>query len=186
MRAIALAAVVALAAPGAALANSSVYTDLDLGKCREEPPDADDPLKSGVWWCEGLDGIPVRVAEGDLRQMVSYGSKAADEPAATQTIGPFNHVGAKIEWRLDAAGRPVATILRFDTDSDGRPGSALVVTRLGPPGQVCQVGTVNALANPDANQIARDIADNTATGFVCGKDTVLEFGLSGDEVPESD
>ena len=53
MRAIALAAVVALAAPVAALANSSLYTDLDLGKCREEPPDADAPLKSGVWWCEG-------------------------------------------------------------------------------------------------------------------------------------
>ena len=83
-----------------------------------------------------------------------------------------------------AAGRPVATILRFHTDSDGKKGSTLVVTKLGPPGQVCHVGTVNAVANPDANQIARDIADNTAPGFVCGKDTVMEFGLSGDEVPE--
>jgi hypothetical protein len=184
--AIALAALIALAAPVAALANSSVYTDLDFGKCRAEPPDPDDPLQSGVWWCEGYRGIPVRVAEGDLRHMVSYGSKAADEPAASQTIGPFNYSGAKIEWRLDSAGRPVATILRFHTDSDGRKGSTLVVTKLGPPGQVCQVGTVNAVANPDANQIARDIADNTAPGFVCGKDTVMEFGLSGDEVPEHD
>ena len=150
---------------------SSVYTKLDLALCREEGPTPEEPMDGMVVWCEGHDGIPVRVAEGDLRMFVSYGNNAAREPAASETVPPFNTLGPAIEWRLkpgsDGKLHPFATILRFLTDADGVKGSTLVVTRLGPP--VCHVGYVDAVLNPDANVIARLIADDWAENFVCGE-----------------
>jgi hypothetical protein len=157
--------------------NSSAYTELDLSTCEQEPPDPDDPLQSGVWWCEGLDGIDVYVAEGDLRFFVSYGEFAEDEPAAAETLPAFNTLGPRIEWRLDESGEPFATILRFHTESgEGEKGSTLVVTRLAPPGEVCRVGFVDAAANPDANALAREVADNVAPDFRCGEEEALDYG----------
>ena len=89
-----------LATGPAAAENSSVYTKVDLAACREVPPDADDPLQSGVWWCDGYRGLPVYVMEGDLRFFVSYGEQAPDEPAARITLPSFNHIGDTIEWRV--------------------------------------------------------------------------------------
>jgi hypothetical protein len=180
---------IGVAAPVAAAEYSSAYTKIDLGQCREEPTDPEDPLQSGVWWCDGYAGIPVRVAEGDLRFLVSYGANAAEEIAASQTLPSFNTVGDTLEWRLarggDGAWRPFATILRFFPDmGEGQKGQVLVVTRLGGPGEVCHVGYVNALINPDANLIAREVADNAAPGFVCGQDTALDYGLVGDDARE--
>jgi len=41
-----------------------------------------------------------------------------------------------------------------------------VVTRLAP-GATCQIAYVDALANPDANELARKVADEKAAGFDC-------------------
>jgi hypothetical protein len=169
-------------APAFADANGSVYTSLDLAECRQEAPDPEDPVSGGVWWCEGYQGMPVRVAEGDLRFLVSYGADAAAEIAAGETLSPFNRVGATLEWRLASDGasgdrRPIATILRYFTESgDGSEGQVLVVTKLGGAGQVCHIGYVDALANPDANDIARQIADSLAPNFGCGRDIAQTFG----------
>ena len=107
----------------------------------------------------------MRIAEGDLRFFVSYGFGADDEPAAGQTPPPFNTLGPKIEWRLSNASgawKPVATIVRYfvdnDTDIDGQ---ILVVTQLGE-GTTCQIAYIDALANPDANELAREAADDMA------------------------
>jgi hypothetical protein len=157
--------------------NSSAYTDLDLSTCEQEPPDPNDPLQSGVWWCEGLNGIDVYVAEGDLRFFVSYGEFADDQPAASETLPAFNTLGPRIEWRLDESGEPFATILRFQTESgEGAQGSTLVVTRLSLLGKVCHVGFVDAVANPDANALAREVADRVAPDFRCGEEEALEYG----------
>ena len=78
--------------PASAAENSSAYTRLILDQCRQEPVDPDDPLGGGVWWCEGYAGIPVRVAEGDARFLVSYGEAAAGERAASQTLPAFNTI----------------------------------------------------------------------------------------------
>jgi hypothetical protein len=176
----------ALAAVPAAAENASAYTKLNLDACRAIPPATDDPLESGAWWCDGHAGIPVYVSEGDLRFFVSYGEGAPDELAAKTTLPSFNHIGETIEWRLGPDGTPFATILRFFTSTgDGAPdGQVLVITRLGGPGQICHLGYVDARTNPDANALAREVADNGATGFDCGRDTALYYGLSGDEVPE--
>ena len=175
-----------LAIAPAAAGNRSAYTRLDLDECREVPPAADDPLQSGAWWCDGYAGIPVYVSEGDLRFFVSYGEAAREERAARTTLPPFNRIGETIEWRLGPDGRPFATIHRFFTASgDGSPeGQVLVLTRLGSRGEVCHMGYVDARRNPDANALARDVVDNGAAAFDCGTEAPLDYGLSGDEVPE--
>jgi hypothetical protein len=54
----------------------------------------------------------------------------------------------------------------------------IVVTRL-PPGSVCHVAYVDAIANANTNELARKAADDFARGFRCGKDEVKVIGASG-------
>jgi hypothetical protein len=155
----------------------STYTAFDLDKCRHTPGQA--PEDNGSWLCRGYAGIPVWLAQGDERMYVSFGRKAADEPAAGETFPGFNDVSkGAIEWRLarqpNGAAQPFATILRWNVRmaaaDERQPYSpVLVVTRLGP-GGVCQVGYVDARANPDANVLARKLADESARNFRCGND----------------
>lgn len=163
-------ALLMLLAPTIAAADeiTSAYTDINLDECTVM--ESDD--FGSVWACAGYKGYPVRIAEGDLRFYVSYGFGAADERAAEQTPPPFNYLGQKIEWRLgDRSGswRPFATIVRYFTDkgdTSDKEGQVLVVTRI-EPGKTCQVAYVDALANPDANELARQAADEIAPGFDC-------------------
>jgi hypothetical protein len=133
-----------------------------------------------VWWCAGHAGIPVRVAEGDLRFLVSFGANAAAEPAASETLPQFNHIGTTLEWRLETTyARPVATILRYFTQGGSETeGQVLVVTKLGPPGQICHIGYVDALLNPNANMIARQVAEMGAASFVCGHHAAGYYGVA--------
>jgi hypothetical protein len=138
--------------------------------------------------CPGKTGLVVLISEDDLRETISVGrnrAAAAKEPAAQACFGPFNSTTTTIEWRaLD--GRPFAIIQRWhiadnsDEDSNGRPIAKpmLAVTRL-PPGPVCHVAYVDVRTNPDANQLARKAANDTARGFQCGKDAVKVIGASG-------
>ena len=168
--------VAAFAAP--AEAEISAYTALDLATCRMEPVNPKDPLQSGIWHCDGHLGAPVYVAEGDLRFFVSYGPNAAAEIAATQTLPPFNRIHTTLEWRLDPAGFPFATILRFFTDrGDGTEGQILVVTRIG--GPVCHVAYVDARANANANALAQQAADLFARSFNCDINTPVWIGAGG-------
>lgn len=172
-----LTAIVLLAGSApAALAqfNQSEYTDVDLDACTVIQ--ADD--FGATWACNGHKGIPVMIAEGDLRFFVSYGLTSTEEKAATQTLPPFNHLGPKIEWRLsnvEGGYKPFATILRFfvqRTDASGAEiaeGQVLVVTKVAP-GATCQVAWVDALANADANALARQAADDLAPDFDCAND----------------
>lgn len=54
----------------------------------------------------------------------------------------------------------------------------LVVTRL-PPGPVCHVAYIDAIANPNSNELARKAADDFARSFRCGKDEVKIIGGRG-------
>ena len=124
-----------------------------------------------TWACDGLDGYPVVISEGDLRMTVSYGANAMDEVAMSQGFGAFNRLGAKMEWLTpaDDPGHPVATILRWYLQKGEGPGESqiLVVTQL-TPGAVCQVAWVDATANRNANELARDAATELAGDFDCG------------------
>ena len=167
------AAVIALwgtAGPAVAQQVQSSYTDLDLDQCTVV---ASDDFGS-TWACSGLKGLPVMVSEGDLRMFVSYGLTSTTERAAEQTLPPFNHLGETIEWRVSNAEgqwKPFATILRFFTarETGEGEGQVLVVTKV-KPGETCHVAYIDALANPDANDLARKTADEKATDFDCAND----------------
>lgn len=184
---VALAAAILPSAPAVSQIIESVYTDLDLDKCRHTS--GRDVEDYGFWRCKGFADIAVRVSAGDQRTYVSYGEKAVDEPAAGQTFPGFNSVGkGKIEWRVQRTptgeARPFATILRWHIklDQDRKPsrGRVLVVTRLAD--QVCHVGYVDALANENANALARELADKRARTFDCEKDKRVILGRHGDSV----
>ncbi len=159
------------ASPVAAQQIESSYTDLDLNTLCTVI-ESDD--FGTMWACPGLKGIPVMVSEGDLRMFVSYGLTSTTEKAAEQTLSPFNRLGSKIEWRVSNAEghwKPFATILRYfvqreETESEGQ---VLVVTKV-KPGATCQIAYIDALANPDANELARNAADEGAPGFDCEAD----------------
>ena len=55
---------------------------------------------------------------------------------------------------------------------------ALAVTRL-PPGPVCHVAYIDGQANRNANELARQAADEFARDFKCGKDEVKMVGEKG-------
>ncbi|WP_442754190.1 hypothetical protein ACNHKD_14510 [Methylocystis sp. JAN1] len=175
-----------LAASGAYAQDiTSAYTQIDVRKeCKHREGRVEEDY--GDWRCRGYAGVPMWFGAGDQRMYVSFGKKAADEPAAGETLGPFNDFyKGTIEWRL-ADGKPFATIMRWsyktpaEIDRNTANGRMLVVTRL-PPGAVCHVGYVDARANPDANELAREIADKHARGFVCGKDRPVTLGKTTPE-----
>ncbi|MCA6124121.1 hypothetical protein J6500_19805 [Bradyrhizobium sp. WSM 1704] len=166
---------------------SSSYTSTAPKACRMiGKPDEEDGSTTRV--CPGKSGLVVLVSEGDLREVVSVGPNrqaAAREPAAQAWFGPFSSTGDTVEWR--AAGRkPFAIIQRWliadnsDEDRSSSPKSRpmLAVTRL-PPGAVCHVAYVDVAANPNANELARQAADDFARDFKCGEDKVKTIGQSG-------
>lgn len=159
----------ALGPAGASAADSfrSEYTDIDFEQCTEIV--ADDMGATSA--CPGYKGIPVMIGEGDLRMFVSFGLRSTTEKAANETLPPFNYLGKKIEWRLKQVGsdlEPVATIIRWFTQrEEGEDeGQVLVVTQL-KMGAVCHIAYIDALANKDANELARQAADTLAGDFDC-------------------
>jgi hypothetical protein len=158
------------------------YTKFDSKQCPHTRGRAAEDY--GSWRCPGHDGIAVRLSAGDQRMTVSFGANAAREPAASQSFPAFNNVyEGTVEWRLEARPggkpRPFATILRWtvklEDDERTSTGRVLVVTRLGP-GGVCHVGYVDARANPNANELAQQLADERARAFQCGKDKPVTAG----------
>jgi hypothetical protein len=171
----------------AAQSMGSTYSSTAPKDCRQigKPSELDGSTTRA---CPGKDGLIVLIAEDDLREIVSVGRNrkaAAEEPAAKVWFAPFNSSEATVEWR-SAGTKPIAMIQRWhiadgtDPDKQGRPNTKamLVVTRL-PPGPVCHVAYVDAIANPTANELARKAADDFARSFTCGKDEVKIVGTRG-------
>ncbi|PAY04297.1 hypothetical protein CK489_34200 [Bradyrhizobium sp. UFLA03-84] len=166
---------------------SSSYTSTAPKACRMiGKPNEEDGSTTRV--CPGKSGLVVLINEGDLREVVSVGrnrAAAAKEPAARAWFGPFSSTGDTVEWRT-AGSKPFAIIQRWqiadNSEQDKRGGpvsrAMLAVTRL-PPGDVCHVAYVDVAANPDANVLARQAADDFARDFKCGTDQVKTIGQSG-------
>lgn len=163
----------------------SAYTDLtydaDAGsKATCQGTSSDEESGSVEFACKGYDGIKVYVAEGDLRTFVGYGWNGKGEQAYSQTFPMFNTIGDKLEWRLKD-GKPVATILRFKMSSDGKAGEVLVVTQL-EEGNQCWIARVSASKNRNANELARQAADDLAGTVHCTADTMpKDYGTLDDE-----
>ena len=172
---LAMAGIIGASQPAWAGFNSA-YTDINLDECLVLS--ADDFGAS--WACPGYKGYPLQVTEGDLRFTLNYGFNVDKEPGTGQSLGPFNHLGPKLEWRLsNASGQwlPVATIVRYFTqnpDTLEETNQVLVVTQL-VEGETCHIAYIDALANPNANELARQAADK-AGKFDCTKDEVDYVG----------
>ena len=163
--------------------NRSVYSDLVLDKCKSLPIDPEDPVANGRWRCKGYGGIDV----SSTRATNAPRSPTASSPTTSRRPGRRCRRSIMSARSSNGGstrkGRPIATILRFITEPDQAPkGSTLVVTRLGPPGSICWVGKVDAVANPDANEIARAVADNFAADFPCGDKEPVDYGVNGEPV----
>jgi len=171
--------------PANAQTFSSSYTSTAPKDCRTvgKPENG-----STTQVCPGKSGLVVVISEDDLRQTVSVGPNrlaASKEPAAETWFAPFNSTGNTVEWRA-VDGTPFAIIQRWliadnnDTDKAGSPISKpmLAVTRL-PPGPVCHVAYIDGQANRNANELARQAADEFARDFKCGKDEVKVVGEKG-------
>ena len=122
--------------------------------------------------CPGLKGYPVMIIEGDMKLYVSYGFNAEFEKAAKQTLPTVsNRIDPTMEWLLpanDFTAPPIAAILRWRTQvAQAAPeGEVLVVTQL-VLGATCQIAWVDALANKNANELARQAAEELAGDFDC-------------------
>ena len=189
MRAIFLGLVSSLAALSASSAtavavdlNKSRLTTIDLKECRRLSKNRD----GGAWLCPGLRGYPIYLAEGDLRQMLGFGSAPQKRTSSTQTLNSFNTIfdGKRrptVEWRVesDVRGRivPFATIVRFHTSRDDAKGEVLVVTKVDAK-ESCRLAVIDALANPDAMAIARTWAIAEAKKRQCPA-TPTVLGASG-------
>jgi hypothetical protein len=179
---------------GPARANDSAYTDLDTDHCETLLPE-DTEGGSISLRCNGFKGYAVYFKEGDLRQSILYGPAGdAYIDNVFESFEPFNHATRKIEWRLGANGKPVATILRWFLENidpaTGEPspkvkGQVLVVSKVADEnGQGCVAGYVDALANPEPNLLARQVADTRAGNFVCGRDQAGYHGRRGPAAAE--
>lgn len=169
---------------------SSTYTSFDIvNSCEWIPSDVpEEESLGGEAKCVGLQGYPIYFSEYDLRHYIAFGT--VDDP--WEYIGGFanfNNVGDTIEWRTEGL-RPFATIMRwylhnYDADTDSNiEGQVLVITKVADPeiGNMnsCPVAYVDALANENANVLARQVADLAARAFRCGVDRPLYVGLKGE------
>lgn len=175
-----LGAVLLLGTPAKSQDITSQYSKVDEGSCMTLLVDEESGFSQQV--CKGVDGVAVFVAEGDLRQSVSYRDQLAGDRQFT--FSGFNRIGETIEWRLKDDGngwqKPFATILRWYVSLGGteKEEQALVVTKL-EQDNYCVAGFVEATAQSDANALARDIADTVAADFVCGTDKPMWHGQTG-------
>jgi hypothetical protein len=175
---------VAVLLGGHAWAGESAYTKLDLDKDCVFHSSYE---QGGSAYCQGYKGYPVHFSEGDLRQMVRFGHLAKLE-GQWESFGNFNRINDTIEWRLKDA-KPYAAILRWflevpDDQGNFTPqsnGQVLVVSTVASHENPtsCVVGYVDAKANKNANDLAREIADTLAPQFRCGSDTPRFSGVPG-------
>ena len=164
---------------------TSVYSDLDLKKCKALELYADEG-EGGVWACKGIAGFDVLYLEGDLRGYIAFGPEGRSQCTSAQTFGAFNSPGPKIEWRMEN-GKPIATILRWFTDNGSGEANAkqnwLVVSKLNGR-DACRTALIDT-KYPEANSIARAKADGKAHTFNCEKDVpdvVSQRALAANEV----
>lgn len=163
-------ALCAAASPAHAQLFNSAWTTLNFQECTVISTDD----FGSTWACPGLKGLPVMVRESERRFRISYGLTSTTEAAAEQTLPPVNTPGEEIEWRVSNAEgsyKPFATIVKFAVTSEAGSddGAVLVVTKVAA-GATCHVAYVDAIANPDADKLAKQAADEKAADFDCASE----------------
>jgi hypothetical protein len=194
-----LALITLLATPLSLQAAQSVYTSASIDKCEnllKNPDQVDIDMGTISVKCSGYKDYPFYFNEYDVRQSAYFGHLSEKIlEGAGETFEVFNHIGDKIEWRLDDKGVPRATILHYTMENlnpeTSEPdkafyGEILVVSRVGQREDKtgCVTAYVDALANPDASELARKLADEQAPTFPCGREQPVFHGKKGDRISE--
>ena len=161
-------ALVTIACVSAAQAEvKSVYTKIDLKKCKQIEK-ADEFVFGGSWRCKGLGGYDVFVSSADDRESAAVGKSKANNCSGLKTFNGFNSVGNTVEWRVKNS-KPYAAILRWtvsiDPEDSTKQASWLVVNKLEAKDS-CHMHYV-AGSFPGANDAARKAADEKSADFAC-------------------
>jgi hypothetical protein len=169
MRAIWLAAAALLcstpasAQPPARGPATSTYTTIDLDRCTQTRRVVEGD--SSVWRCPGYRSVPVWVLSGDGR----FDVDAGEDNDRFESQAAFNNPPDRIEWRI-RGGQPRAIIYRLRLTGDGNEGrTVLGVETIGRRHQWagCLIAWVDGDV-PNANAVARRIADRDNRRFRCG------------------
>lgn len=164
----------------------SVYTKLDIDKCKVLEQENDGIRVE----CDGWGGYPVEFSEGDLRQSLFFGHLGDwAKKFHFESFGPFNHMGGTAEWIVEGKVAKAA-IMRFFIENtnpgtgeidEKSKGQVLVIYKVGQKGEgeACTVGYVDARANPDPNALARKVAAEEVQGFACRLNEPQWYGVKG-------
>ncbi|MGV2494808.1 hypothetical protein [Pelagerythrobacter aerophilus] len=149
---------------------SSAYTAFDLDVCRVTGEASEGA--SVDYACPGRGDVPIFVHLGDGRLDIDAGVDGEE----FMTIGAFNELGERLEWRMKD-GAPFAVIFRYRDVAPQSTGRTVIgvekIGRQGAPG--CRVAQI-AGDTPGANRVAREIADTRANDFRCGVDEMRVVG----------
>ena len=162
----------------AIFAPESRFTDLVGRSCHTEPFGGDLAAEQ-TKRCAGLGGAKVVITAGQSHVALGYewsGRERAEEVLRNWSLG------YKLEWRgykTDSGFEPYATIIRvlFNTGAEPADRPVLAVMRVRR-GEACIMGVVDIATNPDAYEMARQLADRRALGFLCGRDTASLEGVA--------
>ena len=150
---------------------SSEYTPLDSESCQTIELNKETGYLTQS--CPGYNSIPVFVSQTDGFHSVSIGEKQNED---SSIIGSnlLGNLGDKLEWRL-RNNQPFAAIYRHDIiyfdDAPESIDSVLVVKKISGNVASCITSVVDSNV-PNANEVARRIADEKIADFECGVDTV--------------
>jgi hypothetical protein len=168
-----------IAAPVAAQGAMSKYLTFDIDKCPAVKKDEESGAVT--LHCKHPSGYQIYVSDADVRITMGFGPKGMKQRSHSQSLNPFNNIHNVLELRyFPGAAKPHAAIVRYHTNSgmgDGVKGQVLVVTKLAGE-EACQIAHIDALANKDANELARQSAD-TAADFDCARDEPKIIGQTG-------
>ncbi len=159
---------------------------VDTEEVDQAPDGSDADTADGETVSEEIEA-PAEIAESASEEPVDVFVPVGVRPIG-QTIGPFNNLGPKLEWRAaqQAGAEPFATIVRYTyqkmtDDGSYSNGQVLVVSRFRS-GESCHVAYIDALANANANVMAREVADKYASGGECPDGAVPVLGRGGDDL----
>ena len=161
----------------------SLYFDVTRSKCRtdlKKPLSQLSEHETITYFCKMQTGYELTITYHGTSVAISF-KRVADRSTAKPQLGAGYDIGDSVEWRGTRAGQsfvPDAAILRLKTKgADGRMGAVLAVMRV-EGAQICPAAYIDALANKDANMLARSASDEAAKNFRCGSDQAKIIGVA--------
>jgi hypothetical protein len=183
---ITLAIALIAAGTASAAAESAILAETPLGEdhcqvvttAKTDP--SGEPLAESDWYpsgwrCGGHAGRFAYVAYDDAREGLAF-APMDTVPESFAWHGKFGAWSGNVEWRGETGAQaPLAAIARYswsiqdgDTGKALEEGSELAVFKVGATaGESCILAWVDAVANPDALDIARRHADSAANTASC-------------------